>query len=439
MTDIEIAHQWVSKFDADTARAVVSLVDCAAGDGGTLGYAQPMSPDEAEAFIAGRKRRVTTGEAHVLLGRVGGQPAFLGVLTCNGMSNCRHRAELSKGVVHPEFRGRRFVQLALPEMVGRAVELGVEQFVLDVREGSRAHVLWRRFGFESFVFLNDYARIGRTSHHGHFMVQSVASLSARLSATHTNQRSKGTTFILETNAFKEELRRVLHSHLTLAHPIFIDLFNPERRNLDLLRRVTLQGYQLTKHFLDYVERLFFHCPLPKFRRALLINVYEEETGRLSKTDNHVVLMQNFIRALGITDAQRDAMQPLPATKNLIDYRLAAVRDPARYHIGAAAVMIASEGQNLEVRAGAARHELLAKSYGLSEFDLQFFSVHQQEDVGHVEQGLNLVSELCTTETMQREALEAVDHTCRLFYAMYENMHHEFCTRPAALETLATAG
>lgn len=245
--------------------------------------------------------------------------------------------------------------------------------------------------------------------------------------------------MFETNAFKEELRRVLHSHLTLAHPIFIDLLHPERRDLDLLHQVTLQGYQLTKHFLDYVEHLFFYCPLPRFKRALLINVYEEETGRLSKTDNHVALMQNFIRALGITDAQRDAVQPLPATKELIDYRLAAVRDPARYHIGAAAVMIASEGQNLETRAGAARHELLGKVYGLKEFDLQFFSVHQQEDVGHVEQGLNLVSELCATETMQREALETVDHTCRLFYAMYENMYREFCVPQAAHEALATVG
>lgn len=239
-----------------------------------------------------------------------------------------------------------------------------------------------------------------------------------------------------TVVFKEELRSLLHSHLTLSHPIFLELLNPRRRNLELLRKVTLQGYQLTKHFLDYVEHLFFYCPSPKFKRALLINVYEEETGRLSKTDNHVVLMQNFIQALGISDARRDAEVPLPATRELIDYRLAAVRDSGRYHIGAAAVMIASEGQNLETRAGEARHELLGKVYGLTEADLQFFSVHQAEDVGHVEQGLNLVAELCTTEAMQREALEAVDHTCKLFYSMYENMHQAFClqsTDPAVAE------
>lgn len=236
--------------------------------------------------------------------------------------------------------------------------------------------------------------------------------------------------IIPKKEFKNLLETTLHRHLTLAHPIFGILLDPSRADKDLLKKVTLQGYQLTKHFLAYVENLFFHCPMPKFKRALLINVYEEETGRLSKTDNHVVLMQNFIRALGISDAERDAARPLPATLELIEYRMQAVCDPGKYHIGAATVMIASEGQNLETAAGEARHTLLSRVYGLKEDDLLFFSVHQEEDVGHVEQGLNLVSELCLTERMQHEALEAVNHTCKLFYGMYENMYREYCAEAA---------
>ena len=227
--------------------------------------------------------------------------------------------------------------------------------------------------------------------------------------------------------FRNELEQALYGHLTLSHPIFIRLLaTPEKSGHDLLKKVTLQGYQLTKHFLTYVEHLFFYCPEPKFKRALLINTYEEETGRLSKTDNHVILMQNFIRAIGISDAERDAATPLPATQELIDYRLNAVRSLDKYHIAAAAVMIASEGQNLETAAGDARHVLLGRAYGLKEEDLLFFSVHQKEDVGHVEQGLNLVTELCKTGQEQEEALYAVHHTCKLFYAMYQNMYEEYC-------------
>jgi pyrroloquinoline-quinone synthase len=226
--------------------------------------------------------------------------------------------------------------------------------------------------------------------------------------------------------FRNELEQALHSHLTLSHPIFARLLSSSDHGHDLLKKVTLQGYQLTKYFLTYVEHLFFYCPDPKFKRALLINTYEEETGKLSNTDNHVVLMQNFIRAIGIPDADRDAAKPLDATQELIDFRLDAVRSPEKYHIGAAAVMIASEGQNLETAAGEARHVLLGRAYGLQPEDLLFFSVHQKEDVGHVEQGLNLVSALCETDHQQQEALHAVNHTCRLFYAMYENMYREYC-------------
>jgi pyrroloquinoline-quinone synthase len=232
--------------------------------------------------------------------------------------------------------------------------------------------------------------------------------------------------MLDRNVFKETLRQELQSHLTLSHPIFEPLFDTRNPDLDLMRKVALQGYQLTKHFLYYVEHLFFHCPLPAHKTVLLYNLFEEETGRLSRTDNHVTLMQNFIKSLGISDAERDAAQALPATRELIEYRVAAVRDTANYHIGAAAVLIASEGQNLETSEGMPRHELIQMVYGLTPFDVQFFSVHQKEDVGHVEQGLSLVADYCSTPEMQREALQAVGHTCKLFYAMYENMYREYC-------------
>ena len=231
--------------------------------------------------------------------------------------------------------------------------------------------------------------------------------------------------MLEKNDFKVALRQTLNRNLTLENPIFMKLMVGEP-NWELLRFMTLQGYQLTKHFLLYVEHLFFYCPLPRHKRLLLHNLYEEETGRLSKTKNHVELMHDFIRSIGIPDEVRDAAHPLPDTWELIDYRLQRVRDPSQYHIGAAAVMIASEGQNLETKAGQARHSILGKRYGLSDKDTLFFSVHQKEDIGHVHEGIELVADLCVTEQMQQEALHAVDHTCKLFYNMYEGMarHHQ---------------
>lgn len=234
--------------------------------------------------------------------------------------------------------------------------------------------------------------------------------------------------MLEKSVFRAKLEETLHHHISKKHQLFAVLLDARKPDIELMRKVAVEGYQITKYFLDYVEHLFFYCPkaFAKHKRRLLFNLFEEETGRLSKSANHVELMERFLTALGVSDAERDAATPLPTTKALIDYRLAAVKDATRYHIGAAAVMIASEGQNLESTAIEARHSILGRVYGLSEEDLLFFSVHAKEDIGHVQQGLDLVADLCVTKPMQEEALFAVEHTSNLFYQMYEGMYQAFC-------------
>lgn len=231
--------------------------------------------------------------------------------------------------------------------------------------------------------------------------------------------------MLEKNEFKQAMRATLDKNLTLANPLFKHLLNEDAPNAELLKFTTLQGYQLTKHFLTYIEHIFFYCPLQKHKTILLHNLYEEETGALSRTKNHVELMQDFIKALGISEQEREAATPLPATQELIEYRLQAVKDPERRHVGAAAVLVASEGQNLETVGEEARHNILGKVYDLKDEDLLFFSVHQKEDVGHVKQGLAYLADLCTTAEMQQQAIDAIDHTCQLFYNMYQGIYHHF--------------
>jgi pyrroloquinoline-quinone synthase len=226
--------------------------------------------------------------------------------------------------------------------------------------------------------------------------------------------------MLSKPEFRDRCYAIIEEHTSVAHPLVAELVKPVA-NWELLQALTLQGYQLTKNFLTYIEYLFFHCPLPKHKRALLVNMYEEETGRLSNTKNHVRLMEDFIRAIRIDDATRDAAVAYPQTQELIDYRMRLVMNPETYHLGAAAVAIASEGQNLEDTAGQNRHSLLGKVYGLTEKDTLFFSVHAKEDVGHVREGIALVSDMCTDERMQRDALEVVEHTCKLFQGMYEGV------------------
>lgn len=229
---------------------------------------------------------------------------------------------------------------------------------------------------------------------------------------------------LAVQEFRAELEKALKSRRTIDHPLLAEMAKPER-NLALIRLVALQGYQLTKHFARYIGGLYHNCPLAFHRKRLAINLYEEETGKISRTANHEKLMQRFLRALGISDQERDAAVALPTTADLIEYRWGLVNNPKTFHMGAAAIMIASEGQNLEEQGGHARHELFPKVYGLTEDDLAFFSVHAAEDVYHVKEGLDLVSEICTTEQMQREAIEAIHQTCDRFWRFYDGIEQAY--------------
>ena len=179
MKNQAISVAWISTFTPELARSVIDLVNCATIVGGTLGYSKPMSELQAQQFIESLEHRLSAGDAHVLLGRCGTEAVFFVIMGVNHLPNCRHRAELSKGVVRPDFRGRRLVELSLKEIVLRAEAIGVEQLVLDVREDSRAYVLWKRLGFVTYGVLEDYARANSGIYRGHFMVQTVDSLRKR--------------------------------------------------------------------------------------------------------------------------------------------------------------------------------------------------------------------------------------------------------------------
>jgi pyrroloquinoline-quinone synthase len=230
--------------------------------------------------------------------------------------------------------------------------------------------------------------------------------------------------MLSTQEFKAQLEDALHSRLTLDHPVLQEMAKP-KKNLPLVSKIALQSFHLTRAFTGYLGLIYYYCTSEKSRTALAVNLYEEETGALSKTANHMALMERFILALGLTREQIDAEPPLPTTIDLIEYRKSLCENPATLHMGAAAVMIASEGQSLEKKAGKTKDQLIPEMYGLKPEDLAFFAVHAVEDVYHVADGLDLVSEICTTEKMQREAIEAIHGTCDRFWRFFDGVQKAY--------------
>jgi pyrroloquinoline-quinone synthase len=224
---------------------------------------------------------------------------------------------------------------------------------------------------------------------------------------------------------KAALVEALKRHNSLEHPVFARLLHSGGMEMKLLRLLGIQGHHLVRAFLGYIAGLCHHCPDHGLRKLLAANFYEEMTGGLSKTMGHLELLEQFLWAIGLTPEQLAESRALPATEALIGYRQDLVLDPRRFHMGAAAVTIASEGQNLESKVGQNRFTLFPTSLGLTERDLMFFKVHVVEDVKHVCDGLEIVAKVCTTDRQRSEAVEAVDRTCALFADYYTGILKEF--------------
>lgn len=426
MTTENTRYDWVTQLNDQDGQGLIALYNDSLSSGTYIGYTEIISAQQSMSIIKGLNEKLDVNAIHLLLIKQGDSIVGSVQVTPSSMPNCRHSAELSKGIIASHCQGSGLMRQSFLQIALYCQEMGYEQVTLDVRYDSKPHLIWQKLGFKEFGVLTDYARVDGKKLRGAYMYQPTHELIERL-----NTASNSSVALFDSNApmyseedFKVKLREELESRITLTHPIIKRVMNGEPQ-WELLRYIALQGYQLTKHFLEYIETLYFHCPRSIHKLRLLNNMYEEETGFFSRTKNHVVLMENFIKAIGISDEDRDAAVALPATQELIDYRMDLVKNRMTFHMGAAAVTIGSEGQNLETAAGEARHDMLPKLYNLTEKDLWFFSVHQQEDVAHVREGIEMVACFCETPLMQQQALEAVRKTCDLFFKMYDNIESAY--------------
>lgn len=175
----EMRLHWEEQPSEEQLAAIVALLDCAADGGGLLGHTQPMNAQEVDSFCRALRQNLPTGVAHALLGEASDGLIFFCLMTPDPLPNCRHRATLSKGIMHPKHRRRHLMSAVVHAVLQRAEALRIEQLELDVRENSHAHHLWQRIGFRSFGVLDDYARVNGRSYRGRFMCQTVAALRSR--------------------------------------------------------------------------------------------------------------------------------------------------------------------------------------------------------------------------------------------------------------------
>lgn len=192
----------------------------------------------------------------------------------------------------------------------------------------------------------------------------------------------------------------------------------EKINRGELTKTQLAGwanqiYIQTREIVRYIGSLYANCPIPKFRREIFLNLYEEEMGGITKTDSHPELMARAGVAFGLKREEMDRAKLHPATAQVI--RLGEFYLAHRHWVVGMGCAMGFEYQSPIAFKLIA--DGLRKSYGLTDDEVLFFDVHVRADEDHSDSILRALHEYATTEELQQEAMEAAWTYAGAYYQM----------------------
>jgi GNAT superfamily N-acetyltransferase len=138
---------------------LAGLLHACVEDGASVGFVRPFTVDEARSFW---RRRVgpgvEAGERRLFVARADGAVAGAAQLELAAMPNQRHRAEVSKVLVHPHARRRGIARALMGELHAEAGRLGRWLLTLDTRSGDAAEPLYLSLGYRAAGAIPLYAR-----------------------------------------------------------------------------------------------------------------------------------------------------------------------------------------------------------------------------------------------------------------------------------------
>ncbi|WP_226621055.1 GNAT family N-acetyltransferase [Alloyangia pacifica] len=141
----------------DHLRDLADILAACVADGASVGFVMPFGKAEALRFWEELVPEIESGE-RILFGAFEGERMVGTVsLALAGMPNQTHRAEISKMLVHPEFRRRGLARALVEALLVRAEGLGRDLITLDTRTGDAAQHLYTACGFLPAGEIPEYA------------------------------------------------------------------------------------------------------------------------------------------------------------------------------------------------------------------------------------------------------------------------------------------
>ena len=197
------------------------------------------------------------------------------------------------------------------------------------------------------------------------------------------------------------------------HPL-IEKLNNKELTLGQIEGLMGQVYRQTSEVVRWLGAVYAKCDDMQIRRELFNNLLEEELGGFSNTEAHFHLAAKVAVAAGADRAQLDSVTLEPGTKAIIDYGdELCYRDPS--WLKPFGAFFGFEYQSPKAYGMIA--EALQKSYGMSDDEVLFFSVHVTADEDHGDSIVRVFEQYADTPEIREQLRECSNIYAELYYGM----------------------
>lgn len=153
----------ISIFSADDiashVRELGALLHACVHAGASINFVLPFTEDDSEAFWSKKVLpKVRDGARVLLVAQISGRVAGSVQLDYDTPPNQPHRAEVSKLMVHPDFRRQGIARALMAELERLASQLGRSLITLDTRTGDAAEPLYTSLGYKTAGVIPGYCR-----------------------------------------------------------------------------------------------------------------------------------------------------------------------------------------------------------------------------------------------------------------------------------------
>lgn len=154
----EIQTVSAPELEREIAAFAVLLHDCVHA-GASVNFVLPFTLEDAARFWRDRALPGLRADTRCLLAiRCGSHIAGTVMLDCDTPPNQPHRAEVTKLLVHPDFRRRGFARALMLALQTEAAARRRSLITLDTRTGDSAETLYAALGYQTVGVIPGFSR-----------------------------------------------------------------------------------------------------------------------------------------------------------------------------------------------------------------------------------------------------------------------------------------